>query len=327
MPKICYQDIKFNERSKKLIKQAELIVTEYRKQGYDLTLRQVYYQFVSRDWLPQEWADPKTGSTNNQRSYKKLGDIISDARMAGLIDWNALVDRTREMGGNSHWSSPGSVIYSASQWYAIDKWKGQPNRPEVWVEKDALEGVVGQICRRLDIPFFSCRGYCSMTSIWDNAQRLREIAEDGGTPYILHLGDHDPSGIDMSRDILERSKLFMNGHGEKLEFKRLALNMDQVTKYNPPENPAKSTDSRYEEYYREHGDACWELDALEPSVITQIIRDAVDPLRDDKLYAKREKQEAKEKGLLKATSERWSEVLELVSEDVPADDDDSNDEE
>lgn len=312
MPKIKYESINFSQRSLKIIQQAESIVIDYKAKGYDLTLRQVYYQFVSRDWLPQEWADPQTGSTNNQRSYKKLGDIISDARMAGLIDWEALVDRTREMGGNSHWSSPESVIYSVSQWYAIDKWKGQPIRPEVWVEKDALEGIVSQICRRLDIPFFSCRGYCSMTSIWDNAQRLRAIAEEGGTPYILHLGDHDPSGIDMSRDIVERSRLFMNGHGDKLKFKRLALNKDQVEQYNPPENPAKSTDSRYADYVREHGESSWELDALDPAVITEIIRDAVDPLRDDKLYGQREKQERHEKRLLQRTSDRWDEVVELV---------------
>jgi hypothetical protein len=312
MPKIKYESINFSQRSLKIIQQAESIVTDYKAKGYDLTLRQVYYQFVSRDWLPQEWADPQTGSTNNQRSYKKLGDIISDARMAGLIDWEALVDRTREMGGNSHWSSPESIISAVAQQYAINKWAGQPIRPEVWVEKDALEGIVSQICRRLDIPFFSCRGYCSMTSIWDNAQRLRAIAEDGGTPYILHLGDHDPSGIDMSRDIVERSRLFMNGHGAKLKFKRLALNKDQVDQYNPPENPAKSTDSRYADYVREHGESSWELDALDPAVITDIIRAAVEPLRDDKLYRQREKQERTEKSQLAAVSERWDEVVELV---------------
>jgi hypothetical protein len=313
MPKIQYETINFSDRSRAIIKQAESIVNEYKKQGFDLTLRQVYYQFVARDLLPKEWADPTTGSTNNQKSYKKLGDIVSDARMAGLIDWDAIVDRTREMGGNSHWRSPESIISAVAQQYAINKWQGQPIRPEVWVEKDALEGIVSQICARLDIPFFSCRGYTSMTSMWGNAQRLRMIAEDGSQPFILHLGDHDPSGIDMSRDIVERTRLFMNGHGEKLGFKRLALNMDQVKKYNPPENPAKSTDSRYKEYEKEHGDASWELDALDPNIITGIISAAVEPLRDDKIYRQRERQERTEKEQLQAVSDRWDEVVELVS--------------
>lgn len=312
MPTIQYKEMRFSADKMKIVSNAIKIINEYRQKGYDLTLRQVYYQFVSRDILPPSWADPKTKSTNNQASYKKLGDVISDARMAGLLDWHSIVDRTREMDGNTHWHSPASIIAAVAQQYQIDKWQDQKYRPEVWVEKDALEGVVGQACRRLDIPFFSCRGYTSMTSIWQNAQRMKKVAVEGCTPVIIHLGDHDPSGIDMSRDIEERTRMFMDDYGDDLEFQRLALNMDQVTQYNPPENPAKSTDTRFEDYRKKHGESSWELDALDPTIIDGLITSAVKKYMKASKFKKMQERENTEKKLLQATSDRWDEVAEFV---------------
>lgn len=315
MPFIKYVDITMSDAKMFIVKQANEIVATYKAQGYDLTLRQVYYQFVARDLLPATWADPSTGSTNNQKAYKKLGDIINDGRMCGLIDWHSIEDRTREMDGNGHWTSPESIIDAVARQYLIDKWSDQPQRPEVWVEKDALEGVVGKICKSLDIPFFSCRGYTSQTAMWDNAQRLKGVAESGATPIILHLGDHDPSGLDMSRDIVDRVRLFMGDEGDNLEFKRLALNMPQVEKYDPPENPAKVTDPRAAKYIVEHGDHSWELDALDPKVITEIIRVAVMPYRDGVRWNKMIEREETEQRLLRETSSRWSEVVSMLEAD------------
>src|SRR5436190_19129181 len=104
-----------------MIDKCNKLIATYSAQGYSLTLRQLYYQFVSRDWLPAEWADPNTGSTNNQKSYDKLGIIVGDGRMAGLIDWNAIEDRTRNIDGNTHWTSPASIIRAVANQYQIDK--------------------------------------------------------------------------------------------------------------------------------------------------------------------------------------------------------------
>lgn len=268
MPKIQYKEIRFQKKSLDLIELVNQVVDEYSAQGYELTLRQVYYQLVARGYIP-----------NNERSYKNVGSLINDGRLAGLIDWHSVTDRTRNLRKESHWDNPADVIASARYSYNLDKWKGQPNYVEVWVEKDALVDIVGQACSPLDTPYFSCRGYTSQSEMWSAAQRfIRQ--EQREKRIIIHLGDHDPSGIDMTRDIQERLELF----GADVYVKRVALTMNQIQTYNPPPNPAKITDSRASKYIDQFGDESWELDALEPKVITDLIKKQVTMYRNDDIY-------------------------------------------
>ncbi len=301
MPKIVYKETSFGAERNAVIDRINGLITDYLAQGYTLTLRQLYYQFVARGWI-----------ANKQQEYKRLGDILNDGRLAGRIDWYAIEDRTRSLGGNSHWKDPGQIIDTCARSYMIDKWDGQSYRIEVWVEKDALEGVVGQAARKLDINYFSCRGYTSQTSMWDAGQRLKRYVSRGQKVIILHLGDHDPSGIDMSRDIEQRLKMFMEGEAWGLEFFRIALNPDQVRKYNPPPNPAKVTDSRYEGYRARFGEESWELDALEPKVITDLITRAVAKYRDQARFGEKAKEEAVGKSLLTAAAKRWADVATFL---------------
>ena len=273
MPKIAYIDKKFRAASMATIETANAIIAEYVAQGYDLTLRQLYYQMVARGYIE-----------NSERSYKNFGNVIDDGRLAGLIDWEHIVDRTRNLRSNGHFDAPSDIMDAAAKSYQIDKWERQPNRVEVWVEKDALVGVIAVICRRLDVPYFACRGYTSQSEMWAGARRLLRWRDAGQTPIILHLGDHDPSGIDMTRDIIDRLSLFT---GTSVRVDRLALNYDQIEQYNPPPNFAKESDSRYAEYQELYGDDSWELDALEPSVLAELITEAVKGYRDEDLYARR----------------------------------------
>ncbi len=332
MPKICYQETKFRESYKlPMIAQVNKIIREFKAQGYELTLRQVYYQFVSKDLLPQNWADKATGSTNNERSYKNLGELISAGRMSGLIDWHSIEDRTRELAGNAHWGEPGDIIESASSSFRIDKWEEQPKRIEVWVEKDALEGVVAKACRALDIDYFSCRGYTSQTAMWDASQRLKDYIDNEQNVLILHLGDHDPSGLDMSRDIEDRLRLFMGEDTEdNFEVRRIALNMEQIRLYNPPPNPAKITDTRAAKYIQEYGPESWELDALEPSVIAALIKDNVLQEREEDLFLDAYLKETRYKKQLRSVVENWGAVADFVeglsvSEDNSLDDTEDED--
>lgn len=295
--KLKYCDINFREKSLDLIRLINSVIEEYRSQGYELTLRQVYYQLVARGFIP-----------NNERSYKNLGNLINDGRLAGLIDWYSIVDRTRNLLRNSHWETPESVIESAMYSYKLDKWEEQPNYVEVWVEKDALIGIVSQICKKLDVPHFSCRGYTSQSEMWSAAQRfIYQGHKESRT--IIHLGDHDPSGIDMTIDIQERMFLF----GADVYVKRVALTMDQIEKYNPPPNPTKLSDARATSYISEFGYECWELDALEPKVITKLIENEVTALMDCDLLLDVENKERADKRNIKNICDNYSTVIEFLN--------------
>jgi hypothetical protein len=292
MPKITYVPRDFSAASLVTIARANEIVEEYAAAGFDLTLRQIYYQFVSRGIIP-----------NKDSEYKKLGSVVNDARLAGLIDWDRIVDRTRELRSNSHWDGPQNIVASCSRQFQIDKWQDQELRVEIWIEKDALVGVIDEVCRELDVAFFSCRGYTSQSEMWSAAQRLRIYERADQETRIFHLGDHDPSGIDMSRDIEERLQLFRS----EVTLERLALNMDQVKRYNPPPNPAKVTDSRFASYVDKYGEESWELDALEPQVIVDLVREAVLAVRDEDKWEDAVEQETEARRKLGAIAERWSE--------------------
>ncbi len=294
--KLAYKEINFRPKSLGLINKVNSIIDEYNEQGYSLTLRQVYYQLVARGYIP-----------NNERSYKNIGRLVNDGRLAGLIDWYAIIDRTRGLKKNSHWASPTEVIESAKYSYMLDRWKDQPNYVEVWIEKDALVGVISKICEKLDVPYFSCRGYTSQSEMWLAAQRF--IKQDHkASRTIIHLGDHDPSGIDMTRDIEERLNMF----GADVIVKRTALNMEQIEKFNPPPNPTKLSDSRALNYISEFGYECWELDALEPSVITELIKDEVFNLVDERLFKKVSERESVDKNVIQDICNNYDEVVSFL---------------
>lgn len=268
---------KFRKASLAIIAQANAIIAEYMEAGFTLTLRQLYYQFVARGYL-----------ANKQQNYDNLGATISDARLCGLIDWDAIEDRTRFLRGHTAFEDPQDAIKKTLSRYRIDMWKGQKRRVEVWIEKDALIGVIERACSEYDVNYFACRGYASQSELHSAGKRIawRRKWEKQDT-LVIHLGDHDPSGCDMTRDNEDRLSLFA---GRYVQVDRIALNMDQVEHYNPPPNPAKLTDSRAQAYIAEHGDESWELDALEPRAIHKLIEDRIKKEIDVELWEGREAQ-------------------------------------
>lgn len=270
MPKYKYETLRFGAAARRTIEQANAIIQKYQSDGFDLTLRQLYYQFVSRDLLP-----------NLQSEYKRLGDIISRGRRAGLIDWLAIVDRTRNLQRMTTWDSPEEIVNACARSYQVDVWATQPVYVEIWYEKDALMGVFERPARQHRVPHFSCRGYTSDSEIWRAARRFADAEAHGQSPLILHFGDHDPSGLDMSRDISERVRLF---GAHDVVVRRIALSMDQIRKYKPPPNPAKDTDSRFVKYRDEFGDESWELDALDPAVLAALVDDEVAAVIDQEAW-------------------------------------------
>ncbi len=291
-----FVDKDFGLEALTMIRQINAILADYARQGYDLSLRQLYYQLVSKNIIE-----------NTERSYKNLGNLVSDARLAGLIDWDMIKDRGREMVKNPHWGTTADFIESVAPQYRFDLWEDQENYVEVMVEKQALEGVLTPVCRSLDVPFTANKGYSSSSAIYEASKRFLARARGGKDLHVIYLGDHDPSGIDMSRDVEDRLNLFIGGslgtRGDRsgyIEMHRVALNMNQVRELNPPENPAKITDSRASSYIERFGRSSWELDAIEPRRLADLVTRAVTGLMEVSLFQKNlKKMEKGRKDLLK----------------------------
>ena len=302
MARRCYVPRKFQADRLRLIEQANLIITEYVAQGFTLTLRQLYYQFVARDILP-----------NSLKSYGKLGATLNKARLAGLVDWEALEDRTRNLRSQPAWDSPRKILDACAGQFRYDKWDSQPCRVEVWIEKDALVGVIEGVCDENQVPYFACRGYTSQSEQWRAGVRFADYIDKGQRVVLLHLGDHDPSGIDMTRDNADRLRMFITeserfDNGEMFEVRRLALNMDQVRRYKPPPNPAKMTDSRIAGYVKKFGRQSWELDALDPRTIAALIQDNIDDVRDPEAWEAAEVREQAARDQLRGLAEQWKDA-------------------
>jgi hypothetical protein len=293
-----FREHRFNASTQSVVDQANTIIAEYIDQGFTLTLRQLFYQFVARDLIQ-----------NTRSEYKRVCRIVGDARDAGLIDWDAIEDRTREVYTYAFWDDPSERIRSAVASYREDLWAGQDNRPEVWIEKDALLGVIEGVCGEFRTPYFATRGNCSQTLLYAG-QRFAEYIDQGLIPQVIHLADHDPNGIDMTRDIRERLELYTR---DEVEVSRLALNMDQVRRYRPPANFAK----RFAAYKRQFGtNECWELDALSPTVIADLIRGEIESLIDTTAWDRATAVEKRSRRLLDGVATNWTKVEKLVARTV-----------
>lgn len=292
-----------------MIGMCETILEEYDSNNYRLTVRGLYYQLVRRGLFPEDrkwrwtgtkWVRDPNGTKNAEPNYKWLIGIMTDARLAGFVDWSHLEDLGRPLSGQSYWNHPADVIDSAFHAFQLDKWKVQPAYIELMVEKQALQSVILPICKRHHLPFMANKGYNSVSALYEAGQRYSEKHhEDGKDVHVIYLGDHDPSGIDMSRDIEDRLATFTRNM--PLTVHRIALNMDQVRKMDIPSDPAKLTDSRAKGYIRKFGSEGWELDAIEPSELDRLITKQVNALLDVELWNKEQRREDKYKKVLDTT--------------------------
>jgi hypothetical protein len=221
------------------IGQALEIIDEYQRQGYCLTLRQLYYQFVARELVE-----------NNQKRYKRLGSIIDGAKWDKIIPWDAIEDRTRFLREPVSWKSPEEAIEAVADEFRFDLWAETQNyHPEVWIEKDALIGVIEGICDRRRVPYIALRGYSSGPALWQASERFTGLLRRGIKPVVFYLVDHDPSGRGMPDDVSKRLGLLCE---RKIDVRCIALTREQVEEHRLPPTLVKDSDSRSDEYKEEH---------------------------------------------------------------------------
>lgn len=303
MSKIKYRETKITKNNMKRLLLINSIVEEYQRIGLVLTLRQLYYQLVTRDVIP-----------NVASEYAKLSRLLKEGRMAGIVDWDAIEDRLRQVEKASSWDGPEEIMDTVISQYRRDRREGQKTYVEVWVEKDALSGVLTRVTNPAGVPIMVNRGYSSASAMHDAWSRFRSkvLHEEFQRVRILYLGDFDPSGLDMIRDIEGRITEFYDGrgiYGKSFDFEiiPIALTREQIDTYNPPPNPAKLQDPRAGGFVEEHGYSSWEVDALNPETLDQIVRDAIAEFTDEDKAKEVLEQEEEERGKLRRLNDRIDE--------------------
>lgn len=316
---IRYIDQSIGADRRLIVETANGIVARATRQNIVLTLRAIYYQFVSRfPFILDPTHQDEGRSPNTQQNYKRLGETLNVGRLVGLMSWEAMEDITRNVIEQPNWPGPLDFLDDAARWFAADLWENQPIRPYLWIEKDAQLGTFQALCRRMRVPLFSCRGNVSQSEMWKAGQSFREVFDKGQTPVVLYAGDHDPNGLDMTRDVHDRLALFAE---EEVEVRRILLNMDQIQDFAPPPNPVKLTDSRagkllpdgtytpgsYREKMRLAGhdpDECFEMDAMDAAEMVRIATEAIDELRDPDLWNEALEREGRLRGAVRDVIDR-----------------------
>lgn len=321
-------------RPHEIVENANRIAAEYAAQGLTLTLRQMYYRFVATGLCP-----------NGQKAYKSIGAALTEARYTGKFPIDALEDRGRSISAGSHleWdldvdgalAQAAQNLRNAPYYLRTGAWYAQPRHVSVWVEKEALAGIFAPVCSELGVSFMACKGYPSVSVLYDFVASLIEVeqASEGGPlqeHVVLYFGDHDPDGLEIplaAARSVRRLCVMLDGEGSDedddgygyeddeddgededddgeddvedggalgadvvlhvpnltapVRFHRAALNIAQIRAFNPPPFPAKETSARFAKYAAKTGlrDA-WELDALEPRALINLIRTEVGGLFD-----------------------------------------------
>lgn len=255
------------------------IVAAYAEDDYTLTLRQLHYQFVKSNWI-----------VNHDTAYKKLGTILDDCRYAGIIDWDAIEDRGRKPYIPYSVTDPDHALQDTVDQYRLDRQRGQKVSVELWTEKDALSGILQRTTEKYHIQLVVNKGYTSSSAIYRAYQRIIANIRNEQFTTILYFGDHDPSGLDMIRDIRERLTMMLEKGrfeirgGAVFEVIPIGLTMKQIKQYQLPPNPTKMTDTRSNGYIRKYGKTCWEVDALDPRTLTEIVETHIVDQIDVDLY-------------------------------------------
>lgn len=270
-----FGEINFHKKTLMLHDSINAIVGEYQRKGMRLSLRQLYYQLVSRGVIP-----------NNATEYDKIKNTVSGGRMCGRIDWDAIEDRTRVPHTPGSFKDIPQVIQAAKDCYRLDRQAGQPLHLELSVEKDAVSQIVAPIADKYGITLMINRGYPSKTALYNASKRY--IRQDKEC-IIIYGGDLDPSGADMDRNIVDSLKEM---HAD-VKVERVALLPTQTTNLIPC--PVKDTDSRAVEFKKQYGNNGWEVDALPPETLAYLFEKAIISKMNMRLYEDVLKREAEDR--------------------------------
>lgn len=266
-----------NMNSKDLLVEIIKVIESY---DTKLTVRQIYYQLVTKHFIE-----------NVRSQYQRVSKILVKARHDGDVDWDAIEDRTRQSEGGDdsektpegHFESAVDYLKNCWKYFRLPMWKNQPRYIEIWFEKQALQGIFSEETSKFNVTQLACRGYSSHTMGRELQIRIEDVTNERPEIkeiHIIYFGDLDPSGLDIYRFIQDMCSRF----GLTIKFERVAITKEQVRKYNIPPMFAKKTDSRYDKFVAEHGTDVVELDALNPTVLQELIKESIEKHFDESIH-------------------------------------------
>jgi len=285
-------DHSFKAANRKKLNAIQDIIKEYKEKNLVLPLRQIHYQLVS-----------KNITANTDSEYKKLSDLLSNARMSGVIDWNSIVDRNRAPHQAYYENDMSDSLWRTYRQYKLDRMRNQDVHVEIMIEKMAIFEIVANVSDYYSIMVTGNKGNCSDTILHDCSLRLIKACDDGKSCIVLYIGDHDPSGMMMVDNICERLSLLKV---PDFEFRPIALTKEQALRYNLPPNDVKGQDTNSPAYIDKYGDVAWECDALPTDVLQDILRREIWSSIDLDKFEEMMAQEEREKQQLKVVIESMS---------------------
>ena len=271
------------KKSLQLLEQVKEIIGEY---NFPLTLRQIYYQLVAKQIIP-----------NQQKYYMKLSRLCVIGRDEGILSEDAFADRLRQVDKPSSWLDLSDFLKTVKESYRKDKWQDQDAYIEIWTEKDALRSVLTQITHPYDVSLLVVRGQVSRTAIYESYERFDEKLNEDKDCYLYYAGDFDPSGLSIYHSLVDRLKKY-GAASDHINFKRIALTPEQIDKYKLPSDPGKQTDPNYKRFVLEYGDRVVELDSLPPAVLRSIVKDCITQHINNGVLIQAQKTELKERSRL-----------------------------
>jgi hypothetical protein len=221
-----------------------------------MTVRQVFYQATVRGIVEK-----------SEAGYNKVQTDLVNMRRAGSLPYDWLADNTRWQRKPDTFSSVEQALEATARFYRKALWDGIDAYVEVWLEKDALSGVVWPVTSIYDVPLMVARGYASLSFLHSAAEYINKLSVP---TYIYHLGDFDPSGVDAGEKIEETLREM--APEADITFERLAVTPDQIAGWNLPSRPTKATDTRAKNF----GAQSVELDAIEPDRLRALVREAIE---------------------------------------------------
>ena len=261
----------FYKKNRLKLKQVQEIFSGY---SMPITLRQLYYQMVARQYIP-----------NNQKTYHSLSRLCVIARDEGSLQESSFADRLRIIDKPSSWDDLKSFLETVKSSYRKNNWDMQDNYIEIWLEKDALRSVISPITHRYNVTLLIVRGQLSRTAVYEAHKRFLSASEQGKFSHLFYFGDFDPSGIGIYNSLKNRTKKFGNGIlVEDIKFERIALSEKQIEDYNLPYIKAKKDDPNYKKFIAKYSDKAVELDALPPNILMELVENVITKHIDTKKW-------------------------------------------